>query len=74
MNDKTATTALERVETTQDNFVDLKASGDHIEEVRIARLTEEDFFTLSAESLQWKSMAMLRLCLVMFIMGCGQAG
>ena len=73
MTEKSPNTGLETVETNQD-FADIKASGDHIEEVRIARLTEEDFFTLSAESLQFKSWTMFRLSLIMFVFGCGQAG
>lgn len=53
MAEKTTQQGLVPVETNQE-FADLKTSGDHIEEVRIARLTEEDFFTLSKESLSWK--------------------
>lgn len=65
MAEKTHHQGLETVETDQD-FADLKTSGNHIEEVRIARLTEEDFFTLSKESLQWNSKAGFRLCLILF--------
>lgn len=65
MAEKTTQQGLVPVETNQE-FADLKTSGDHIEEVRIARLTEEDFFTLSKESLSWKSMTGFRLCLVLF--------
>jgi len=65
---------LETVDTRNDEIDDLKASGHHEEEVRIARLTEEDFLTLSAESLTLKSKTGLLISLYMFVHGCNQAG
>lgn len=66
--------ALECVDTNNDNLADYKAGPDHVEEVVIARLTEDDIFALSQESLRFKSWTTFRLFLVMFVMGCNQAG
>ncbi|KAH7309323.1 MFS sugar transporter-like protein [Rhexocercosporidium sp. MPI-PUGE-AT-0058] len=65
---------LNRADTNNDYLADLKTSPDHIEEVVIARLTEEDVFALSQESLRFKSWTSFRLALIMFVMGCNQAG
>lgn len=51
-----------------------KQDADHVEEVVIARLTEEEIFKLSEEAFSWKSKAALRLVGVMFVQGCNQAG
>lgn len=51
-----------------------KNDVDNIEEVVIARLTEEEIFKLSEEAFSWKSKAALRLVGVMFVQGCNQAG
>ncbi|KAL1958395.1 hypothetical protein VTO42DRAFT_4496 [Malbranchea cinnamomea] len=57
-----------------DAIDELKRSESHVEEVVIARLTEEDMMTLSAESLNFWSKTGFRLVLVMFVQGCNQAG
>lgn len=57
-----------------DNIDELKQSESHVEEVVIARLTEEDMMTLSTESLKFWSKTGLRITLVMFVQGCNQAG
>ena len=68
--EKTAPVAL-----TETRSVDgFKHDPDHIEEVVIARLTEEEIFKLSEENFSWKSKAALRLVGVMFVQGCNQAG
>ena len=51
-----------------------KHDPDHIEEVVIARLTEEEIFRMSEEAFSWKSKAALRIVGVMFVQGCNQAG
>ncbi|KAJ5174411.1 uncharacterized protein N7482_000288 [Penicillium canariense] len=47
---------------------------EHIEEVVLARLTEEDLWKLSQESLTVFSWTGFRLGLIMFVHGCNQAG
>ncbi|KAJ5674088.1 hypothetical protein N7462_009527 [Penicillium macrosclerotiorum] len=47
---------------------------EHIEEVALARLTEEDLWRLSQESLSVWSWTGFRLGLIMFVHGCNQAG
>ncbi|KAH8602029.1 MFS sugar transporter-like protein [Bisporella sp. PMI_857] len=59
---------------TESNIDDYKHSEALIEEVVIARLTEEDLFALSQESLRFKSWTSFRLGLIMFVQGCNQAG
>ncbi|KAL4765423.1 putative MFS sugar transporter protein [Aspergillus foveolatus] len=49
-------------------------SANHVEEAVLASLTEEDLFKLSRESLTMRSWAGVRLCLVLFVQGCNQAG
>lgn len=68
-DNKAAQVHLDTVDTHHDVIDDLKASGNHEEEVRIARLTEDDFITLSAESLTMRSKTGLRICLYMFVHG-----
>ncbi|KAF7926829.1 uncharacterized protein EAE98_006214 [Botrytis deweyae] len=53
---------------------DFKHAEENVEEVTIARLTEEDLFLLSQESLQFKSWTSFRVFLMMFVQGCGAAG
>lgn len=60
--------------TNDINVDELKTSVEHVEEVVITRLTEEDVFKLSEESLSMRSKAGVRICLIMFVMGCNQAG
>lgn len=63
-----------RLEPLDSNVADYKESGAHIEEITIARLTEEDIFALSQESLRFKSWTTFRLFLIMIVQGCNQAG
>lgn len=56
------------------NYDDVKNTEAHVEEVAIARLTEDDVLLLSAESLRFKSWTSFRLFLMMFVLGCGMAG
>jgi len=56
------------------DLTDLKVSEAHIEEVTIARLTDDAIFELSLESLRFKSWTGFRLSLIQFVMGCNQAG
>lgn len=46
----------------------------HMEEVEIARFTESDVFQMSKDALTLRSWTGVRLCLIMFVMGCNQAG
>ena len=46
----------------------------HNEEVAMAKLTEEDLYNLSRESLTFSGRPALRICLIMLVMGCNQAG
>lgn len=46
----------------------------HDEEVAVAKLTEEDLFQLSRDSLQFKGKTGFRITLIMIVMGCNQAG
>lgn len=62
------------LQPVESNFDDVKNTEAHVEEVAIARLTEDDLLLLSAESLRFKSWTSFRLFLMMFVQGCGQAG
>ncbi|PQE08342.1 MFS sugar transporter protein [Rutstroemia sp. NJR-2017a WRK4] len=53
---------------------DFKHAEENVEEVVIARLTEEDVFLLSQESLRFKSWTTFRIFLMMVVQGCNQAG
>jgi MFS family permease len=53
---------------------DLKHDPSHIEDVVIARLTDEDLFNLSRESLSFNSKASFRIFLLMVVQGINQAG
>ncbi|CZR67805.1 related to lactose permease [Phialocephala subalpina] len=66
--------ALETVDTNNDNLADLKHSELHVEEVAIARLTDEQVFELSRESLRFKSWTSFRISLYMVVQGFNQAG
>jgi len=46
----------------------------HDEEIAVARLTEEDLYRLSKESLSFKGKAAFRITFIMIVMGCNQAG
>ncbi|RAO71487.1 uncharacterized protein BHQ10_007499 [Talaromyces amestolkiae] len=51
-----------------------KIDAAHVEEIVLARLTEEDVWKISQEALNVWSWAGFRLCLIMFVQGCNQAG
>jgi hypothetical protein len=53
---------------------DFKNSESNVEEIAIARLTDQALFELSAESLTWKSWTGFRIFLVMFVQGSIMAG
>jgi MFS family permease len=67
-------TRLETAPSNMDSLADYKTSEAHIEEVTIARLTDEDLVNLSAESLRFKSWTMFRIFLILVVQGCNQAG
>lgn len=46
----------------------------YVEEAVLASLTEEDVWRLSQESLTMRSWTGVRLCLILFVQGCNQAG
>jgi MFS family permease len=54
--------------------LDKGGSQEHVEEIALARLTEEDLWKLSQDSLTLWSWTGVRLGLIMFIHGCNQAG
>ncbi|KAL4794588.1 general substrate transporter [Aspergillus venezuelensis] len=49
-------------------------SAHHVEEAVLASLTEEDVWRISQQSLTMRSWAGVRLCLILFVQGCNQAG
>ncbi|GAM38447.1 hypothetical protein TCE0_033r09176 [Talaromyces pinophilus] len=51
-----------------------KVDAAHVEEVVLARLTEEDVWKISQDALDVWSWTGFRLCLIMFVQGCNQAG
>lgn len=51
-----------------------KVDAAYVEEIVLARLTEEDVWKISQEALNVWSWAGVRLCLIMFVQGCNQAG
>ncbi|CAG8100998.1 unnamed protein product [Penicillium salamii] len=54
--------------------IDKANTREHVEEIALARVTEEDLWKLSQESLNVWSWTGFRLGLIMFIHGCNQAG
>jgi len=68
-----ATSIPDQLEPIESN-TDFKNSESYIEEITIARLTDEDLFTLSRESLRFKSWTSFRIFLIMLVQGCNQAG
>ncbi|KAK9777129.1 putative Sugar transporter [Seiridium cardinale] len=64
---KTGVTHVDAVETAE-------KLGTTVEEVIATRITEEDMMKYSAEALTFRSRTGLRLCGIMFVMGCNQAG
>ncbi len=57
-----------------DTVGDFKNIESNIEDVTIARITEEALMEMSAESLRFKSWTTFRISLIMFVQGCNQAG
>uniref|UniRef100_A0A093VJ78 Lactose permease n=1 Tax=Talaromyces marneffei PM1 TaxID=1077442 RepID=A0A093VJ78_TALMA len=51
-----------------------KVDAAHVEEVVLARLTEEGVWRISEDALDIWSWTGFRLCLIMFVQGCNQAG
>ncbi|KAL4921900.1 general substrate transporter [Aspergillus aurantiobrunneus] len=49
-------------------------SANYVEEAVLASLTEQDVWRLSKESLTMRSWAGVRICLILFVQGCNQAG
>ncbi|OBT75461.1 hypothetical protein VF21_04889 [Pseudogymnoascus sp. 05NY08] len=72
--DDKETTVHDLGRTTTTDVDDLKVSDAHVEEVAIARLTDDDLYKLSRESFKFRSRAGLRIMLIMFVQGCNQAG
>jgi hypothetical protein len=62
------------MEHVESNMTDFKNAEAYVEEVAIARITDEELFNLSAESLRWKSWTGFRIFLVMVVQGCCMAG
>lgn len=59
----------------EDSMTIEKGQGDvHAEEIEIARFTENDIFQVSKDALTLRSWTGVRLGLIMFVMGCNQAG
>lgn len=71
METNTMPNALEPLES---HVEDYKKSETHIEEVAVARITDERLWELSQESLQFKSKTTVRIGLMMFVQGCIMAG
>ncbi|KAL4897232.1 general substrate transporter [Aspergillus ambiguus] len=49
-------------------------TAEHVEEQVLANLTEEDLWKMSREALDVRSWTGFRLCLILFVQGCNQAG
>ncbi|KAL4878699.1 general substrate transporter [Aspergillus karnatakaensis] len=49
-------------------------SADHVEEAVLASLTEDDVWKISQQSLNMYSWTGVRICLILFVQGCNQAG
>lgn len=64
---KTGVSHVDAVETAE-------KLGTTVEEVVATRITEDDMMRISAESLAFRSSTGLRICGIMFVMGCNQAG
>ncbi|KAF3166646.1 hypothetical protein TWF106_007975 [Orbilia oligospora] len=54
--------------------IDIKRQDVHIEEVAVARFTEEDIYAMSKENLTIWSSTGWRILGIMFVQGCNQAG
>lgn len=70
--DDKETTVHDLDRTATNDVDDLKVSEAHVEEVAIARLTDEDLYKLSRESFTFRSRAGFRIMLIMFVQGCNQ--
>ncbi|KAI0128303.1 putative MFS sugar transporter protein [Xylariales sp. AK1849] len=64
---KTGVAHVDAVETAE-------KLGTTVDEVIATRMTEEDMMRISASSLAFRSRTGLRICGIMFVMGCNQAG
>ncbi|KAH6654859.1 sugar transporter [Truncatella angustata] len=64
---KTGVTHIDAVETAE-------KLGTTVDEVIATRITEEDMMRHSAQALTFRSKTGWRICLIMFVMGCNQAG
>ncbi|KAJ5950865.1 Major facilitator superfamily domain general substrate transporter [Penicillium vulpinum] len=60
--------------TYVEETLDKGDAREHVEEIALARVTEEDLWKLSQDSLKIWSWTGFRLGLIMFIHGCNQAG
>ena len=56
-------------ETAEESDADFKEAAFREEEVVVARLTDEDMFTLSAESLRFWSWTGFKIVLIMIVQG-----
>lgn len=70
--DDKETTVHDLDRTATNDVDDLKVSEAHVEEVAIARLTDDDLYKLSRESFTFRSRAGFRIMLIMFVQGCNQ--
>lgn len=70
--DNKETTVHDLDRTTTNDVDDLKASNAHVEEVAIARLTDDDLNKLSKDAFKFHSRAGFRIMLIMFVQGCNQ--
>lgn len=70
--DDKETTVHDLDRTATNDVDDLKVSDVHVEEVAIARLTEEDLYKLARDSFKFRSRAGFRILLIMFVQGCNQ--
>lgn len=61
-------------ERRESDVHDVKHDSEFIEEAAIARLTEEDVIAMSKEAIQFRSWATIRICMIIFVQGCNQAG
>lgn len=60
--------------THHDDVAEASKLGVQVEEVVASRITDEDMMRQSKESLNMYSWTGFRICLIMFVMGCNQAG
>lgn len=63
-----------RVNSTSSEVDEKHKLDVHDEEVAVAKLTEDDLYQLSRDSLSFKGKTAFRITLIMIVMGCNQAG